>query len=93
VRLNNVIFEYVAVYVNELLIAAQDPSSITKALCNHHQFKLKDTGALQYHFGFDYFEDNTDWSQEVHRKDDQAVQTHDWTEANNFLREGCSSRD
>jgi hypothetical protein len=54
--LNNGIYEYVAVYVDELLIAAQDPDSIinaltnqhriTNALTNQHQFKLKGTRPL-----------------------------------------------
>jgi hypothetical protein len=58
-RLNNGIFDYVAVFVDDLLIAAQDPSSITNSLTDQHQFKLKGTGALQYHLGCDYFKDNT----------------------------------
>jgi hypothetical protein len=50
---------YASVYVDELIIAAHDPSSITNALTNQHQFKLKGTGPLQYHLGCDCFKDNT----------------------------------
>jgi hypothetical protein len=53
------IYEYVAVYMDNLLIAAQDSSSITKALGDWHQFKFQVTGPLQYHLGCDYFKDNT----------------------------------
>jgi hypothetical protein len=52
-------YDYGAVYVDDLLIAEQDLSSITKALCDQHKFKLKRTGPLQYHLGCDYFKDNT----------------------------------
>jgi hypothetical protein len=40
-RLNHGIYEYVAVYVDDLLIDAHDTSSITNALTNQHHFKLK----------------------------------------------------
>ena len=51
-------YEYIAVYVDDLLIAAKDPSSITKVLEEQHLFKLKGTGPLQYHLGCDYFKDD-----------------------------------
>jgi hypothetical protein len=52
------VYEYIAVYVDDLLIAVKEPSSIIKALEEQHQFKLKDTGPLQYHLGCDYFLDD-----------------------------------
>jgi hypothetical protein len=45
-RLNNDLYENVAVYVDDLLIAALDLSSITNALRDQHQFKLKGIGPL-----------------------------------------------
>jgi hypothetical protein len=35
------LYEYIAVYVNNLLIAARDPGEITQALEESHKFKLK----------------------------------------------------
>jgi Reverse transcriptase (RNA-dependent DNA polymerase) len=52
------IYEYIAVYVDDLLIAAKDPEAITKALMEHHKLKLNDVGTLTYHLGCDYFRDN-----------------------------------
>jgi hypothetical protein len=58
-HLNNGISDYVAVYVDDCLIAAPDPSSITNVLSDPPQFKLKGTGPLQYHPGCNYFKDKT----------------------------------
>jgi Reverse transcriptase (RNA-dependent DNA polymerase) len=58
-RLNGDIYEYIAVYVDDLLIAAKDPLAITKCLEESHMFKFKGTGPLKYHLGCDYFKDDT----------------------------------
>jgi Reverse transcriptase (RNA-dependent DNA polymerase) len=58
-RLNGDVYKYIAVYVDDLLIAAKDPSAITKCLEETHFFKLKGTGPLEYHLGCDYFKDDT----------------------------------
>jgi hypothetical protein len=42
-RLNSNTYEYNAVYVDGLLIAAKDPLGITKCLEETHLFKLKGT--------------------------------------------------
>jgi len=39
-------YEYIAVYVDDLMIVSKDPSSIIKNLSDEHQFKLKGTGAI-----------------------------------------------
>jgi hypothetical protein len=57
-RLNSDKYEYIAVYVDDLLIAAKDPLGITKCLEGTHLFKLKGTGPLKYHLGCDYFRDD-----------------------------------
>ena len=47
-------YEYVAVYVDDLFIAAESPSAIFKTKYN---LKVKGDGKLSYHLGADYFED------------------------------------
>jgi hypothetical protein len=53
-RENNSLFEYIDVYVNDLLIAAKE---IIQTLKEQYKFKLKGVGPLTYHFGCDYFRD------------------------------------
>jgi hypothetical protein len=45
-RENNGLYEYSAVYVDDLLIAARDPEGITKMIENTHQLKLKDEDGI-----------------------------------------------
>jgi Reverse transcriptase (RNA-dependent DNA polymerase) len=56
-RENDGLYEYIAVYVDDLLIAARDPNSIVQTLQEKHKFKLKGVGSLTYHLGCDYFHD------------------------------------
>jgi hypothetical protein len=56
-RENNGLYEYIAVYDDDLLIAARDPGDITRTRENVHKFKLKGVGPLTYHLGRDYFHD------------------------------------
>jgi len=51
-------YEYIAVYVDNLLILSKDPSSIIKTLSDEHKFKLKGTGAVSFHLGCDWFRDD-----------------------------------
>jgi Reverse transcriptase (RNA-dependent DNA polymerase) len=53
-RENNGLCEYVAVYVDDLFIAAKYPGEIVKALIKDHKFKLKGVAPLTYHLGCDY---------------------------------------
>jgi hypothetical protein len=57
-RENNGLYEYIAVYVNDLLIAARVPGPITKELSEIHKFKLIGVGAMTYNIGCDYFRDD-----------------------------------
>jgi hypothetical protein len=57
--LNNGIYNYAAANADDLLIATQDPSSITNAFSDQHQFHLKGNSPLQYHLVCDYFKENT----------------------------------
>ena len=56
-RENKGLYEYIAVYVDDLLIAASDPEDIVRRLQDQHKFKLKGVGPLTYHLGCDYFRD------------------------------------
>ena len=44
-------YEYVAVYVDDLLIASRDPQVIINWLEKKNLFKLKDTGPISFHLG------------------------------------------
>ena len=47
-------YEYIAVYVDDLAIAAKDPQEITHTLSNKHKFKLKGTGTIEFHLGMHF---------------------------------------
>ena len=49
------VYEYIAVYVDDLAIAARDPKKITDALVESYKFKLKGTGTISFHLGIDFF--------------------------------------
>ena len=51
-------YEYIAVYVDDLLIASRDAQSIIDDLTITHKFKLKGTGPLSFHLGCDYWRDS-----------------------------------
>ena len=53
VKLN--LYEYIAVYVDDLCIAAQDPKEIINILKSKYNLKVKGDGPLTYHLGADYF--------------------------------------
>jgi Reverse transcriptase (RNA-dependent DNA polymerase) len=57
-RVKNGLHEYIAVYVDDILIAATDPNEITTALESQLHFKLIGVGPLEYHLGCDYFCNN-----------------------------------
>ena len=50
-------YEYIAVYVDDLLIVSKDPKLITDILVNKYNFKLKGTGPIKYHLGCDFTRD------------------------------------
>jgi hypothetical protein len=55
-RIND-LYEYVAVYVDDLAIASKEPASIIQKLTEDYKFKLKGTGPIEYHLGCDFFRD------------------------------------
>ena len=56
-RKNQKMYEYIVVYVDDLTICSKDPKKITDALENEYHFKLKGTGDIKYHLGYDFFRD------------------------------------
>ena len=50
-------YEYIAVYVDDLLIVSKEPKLITDTLVNKYNFKLKGTGPIKYHLGYDFTRD------------------------------------
>ena len=52
-----ILYEYVAVYVDDLCIAAQDPKEIFNILKSKYHLKVKGDGPLTYHLGADYSQD------------------------------------
>ena len=51
------IYEYVAVYVDDLAIAMKDCDAFISTLKDKYKFKLKGTGTISYHLGMDFFRD------------------------------------
>ena len=49
--------EHIAVYVDDLCIAAESPSTIIDIFKTKYNLKIKGGGKLSYHLGVDYFED------------------------------------
>jgi hypothetical protein len=50
-------YEYIAVYVDDLLIASRKPQEIITALETTHKFRLKGSGPTTFHLGCDFFRD------------------------------------
>ena len=50
-------YEYIAVYVDDMCIAAESPSVIIQIFKSKYHLKVKGDGKLTYHLGADYFED------------------------------------
>ena len=48
---------YMAVYVDDLCIAAESPIAIISIFKSKYHLKVKGDGKLIYHLGADYFED------------------------------------
>ena len=56
-RKNKNVYEYIAVYVDDLCIVAIDPRAIVDLLVSKYQYKLKGSGSIEFHLGCDYFRD------------------------------------
>jgi hypothetical protein len=51
------IYEYIAVYVDDLAIAMKKPKEFTDILETRHKFKLKGTGPTTFHLGMDFYKE------------------------------------
>jgi hypothetical protein len=56
-RRNGDVYEYIAVYVDDLAIAAKDPKAIVDILTDKYGYKLKGTGEISFHLGCDFWRD------------------------------------
>jgi hypothetical protein len=56
-RRNIDIYEYVAVYVDDLAIVMREPQQFVDTLTEKYHFKLKGTGPIAFHLGMDIFRD------------------------------------
>lgn len=57
-RQSGTLYEYVApVYVDDLAMALRNPLEFTQILEQRYSFKLKGTGAIEFHLGCDFYRD------------------------------------
>lgn len=56
-RRNGDIYEYIAVYVDDLCLAMKNPQAFCDTLMNTYKYKLKGTGPISFHLGCDFFRD------------------------------------
>ena len=52
------VYEYIAVYVDDLAIVLKNPESFCKILKEKYNYKLKGTGPIEYHLGMDFKRDS-----------------------------------
>jgi hypothetical protein len=52
------IYEYIAVHIDNLVIAMKNPKEFTNILETKHKFKLKGTGTIVFHPGMDFTRDD-----------------------------------
>ncbi len=57
-RENGDVYDYVAVYVDDLAFAMKDPGSLAETLQKKHKFKMKGTSELTFHLGDDFRRDD-----------------------------------
>jgi Reverse transcriptase (RNA-dependent DNA polymerase) len=56
-RKKNNQYEYVAIYVDDLAIAMENPKEFMDVLENKRKFKLKGTGPITFHLSMDFTRD------------------------------------
>ena len=57
-RPNGDVYEYIAVYVDDLAMAMLRPKEFTQLLIDKYKFKLKGTGPISFHLGCDFVRDD-----------------------------------
>ena len=50
-------YKYIAVYVDDLAIASQDPQGLIDTLRNNYNFKIKGVGPIDFHLGMQFSRD------------------------------------
>ena len=58
-RPNGDVYEYVAVYVDDLAIVLRKPKEFTDILMQKYNFKLKGTGPITFHLGMDIYREDS----------------------------------
>jgi Reverse transcriptase (RNA-dependent DNA polymerase) len=58
IRRNGDLYDYVAVYVDDLAIAMKIPKEFDDILENVHQFKTKGTGPVSFHLGMEFLHED-----------------------------------
>jgi hypothetical protein len=56
-RVDN-LYEYIAVYIDDLCISSKDSKAITDMLTEQYGFKLKGTGLIDYHLGMTFHQND-----------------------------------
>jgi len=51
------LYDYIAVYVDDLAIASKDTKSIIRELVEKYKYKLKGVGPIKFHLGCDFSRD------------------------------------
>ena len=51
-------YEYIAMYVEDVMITSHKPEDIIRALKNPHKLKRKGTWVTKFHLRCDYFRDH-----------------------------------
>ena len=59
-RPNGDVYEYVAVYVDDLAIVLRKPKEFMDILMQKYNFKLKGTGPITFHLGMDIFREDSE---------------------------------
>ena len=54
---NGELYEYVAVYVDDLAFAMKDPKTFIQIFKSKHNYTIKSAGTLEFHLGADFFRD------------------------------------
>jgi hypothetical protein len=57
-RRNGDLYEYVAVYIDDLAIAMKICKEFVDILENVHQFKTKGTGPINFHLGMEFLHED-----------------------------------
>ena len=58
IRKSGELWEYVAVYVEDLVFVVQYPTQFIKELEDTYKYKFKCAGSISFHFGCNFFRDD-----------------------------------